>query len=143
MLRPALMLSLLLAPCFSWAGGWYCFNEAGAHYGIAPIVLKVIAQHESRMNPDLIHRNSNGSVDVGLEGVNSINFAELRRVGIDPANLTDPCTNIVARAYLMSKKIAKYGYNWDAIGASHSETPEKMAIYRDLIRSKVERVAFR
>lgn len=142
-MRLALIIALLCTPILAQATEGYCFKEVGIHYGIAPLVLQVIAQHESRMNPGLVLRNSNGSIDVGLMGINSINFAELKRVGIDPVKLTDPCTNIIARAYLMSKKIAKYGYTWDAIGASHSETPEKRVIYRDIIRTKVERYASR
>lgn len=74
----------------------YCFNEAGGYYGIAPVVLQSIAEHESGMNPDLALRNTNGSIDVGLMGINSINFDELKQVGINPDRLKEPCVNVIA-----------------------------------------------
>lgn len=115
----------------------YCFDEVGQFYGIAPVVLKSIAEHESRMNPGLMLKNKNGSVDVGLMGINSINFSELRSKGIDPARLKEPCVNVIAGGYLLKKKMMKHGYTWRAVGAYHSETPEYTLKYMGFIQRKV------
>lgn len=113
-----------------------CFKETGKQFGIAPNLLKSIAKHESRMNPRLVMKNSNGSVDVGLMGINSVNFSELKKIGIKPSHLLEMCPNIVAGAYLLTKKIKKYGYTWNAIGAYHSETPSRKMAYI----AKIQRV---
>lgn len=117
----------------------YCFKEAGVFYGISPLLLQSIAEHESRMNPRIVLKNANGSIDVGLMGINSVNFPELKRKGIHPERLTDPCTNVIAGAYLLTKKIMKHGYSWKAVGAYHSETPARLANYSDIIRRRAQK----
>lgn len=36
-----------------WGVSWEaCFDDAGAHYGVSPLLLKAIAYQESSMQPD-------------------------------------------------------------------------------------------
>ena len=44
----------------------FCFEEAGAAYGISPLLLWSIAKHESNFNPYAVGHNSNGTYDYGL-----------------------------------------------------------------------------
>lgn len=133
------LLAALAAIFFASGANAFCFNEVGGFYGIAPVLLQAIAEHESHMNPDLMLKNTNGSVDVGLMGINSSNFAELKSKGIDPKRLREPCVNVIAGGYLLKKKVMKHGYNWRAVGAYHSETPVHMLKYMGFIQRKVEK----
>lgn len=135
-MRAALLFLTLTA---SSCANAFCFNEVGAFYGIAPVVLQSIAEHESRMNPNLVLKNKNGSVDVGLMGINSINFPELKSKGIDIERLKEPCVSVIAGGYLLKKKVMKHGYNWRAVGAYHSETPEYTMKYMNFIQRKVSK----
>jgi soluble lytic murein transglycosylase-like protein len=64
-----------------------------------------IAQHESSLDPVAIHRNANGTLDVGLAQVNSANFAWL---GLTLQTALDPCRNLAAGARVL---LAKYNGN--------------------------------
>ena len=115
----------------SWADA-FCFDEAGRTYGIDPRTLRVIAKHESGLNPGVISKNTNGSMDIGLMGINTVHFASgeaFQKMGLTPQMMLDPCTNVQAGAYLLKRKMLKYGPSWDAIGAYHSETPDKAYAY--------------
>ncbi len=116
-----------------------CFIDAGEKYELSPVLLAAIAQHESRMNPNLIHMNSNGSLDIGMMGINSVHLrpeGELGKLGITMTHLKNECFNVLAGAYLLSLKVAKYGNVWRAVGAYHSETPYFGAIYISKIQNK-------
>lgn len=133
------VIQVLAIAVFASNANAFCFNEVGAFYGVSPLVLQSIAEHESRMNPNLVLKNTNGSIDVGLMGINSINFPELKSKGIDPKRLREPCVNVIAGGYLLKKKVLKHGYNWRAIGAYHSETPKYTLRYMRFIQRKVAR----
>ena len=64
----AAFILLLLLPAFAYA---FCFEEAGATYGVSPLLLWSIAKHESNMNPRAVGRNSNGTYGYGLMRINS------------------------------------------------------------------------
>jgi soluble lytic murein transglycosylase-like protein len=57
-----------------------------------------IAQHESGLDPTVVHRNANGTVDVGLAQVNSANFGWL---GLTLETALDPCRNLAAGARVL------------------------------------------
>jgi soluble lytic murein transglycosylase-like protein len=126
-----------------------CFTEAGTHYGIAPAVLSAIARTESKLNPLAVHRNPDGSSDVGLMQVNSRWFLALRRAGIPPATLYQPCTSIWAGAWILAQAFARHGYTWESIGAynagerSSAASARRRALYanqvlRNLAHSSLE-----
>ncbi len=100
-----------------------CFARAGAYQGVNPLVLRAIAWYESKGNPNAVHRNADGSIDVGQAQINSVHFAELRRYGVPPGALKDACVNTYVAAWMLKQKMIRYGNTWHAIGAYHSETP--------------------
>ncbi|WP_371436237.1 lytic transglycosylase domain-containing protein [Polaromonas sp.] len=114
-----------------------CVNGAAQYHTVNPQVLAAILVHESFGKPGTVARNSNGSVDVGLAGTNSVHFPELARTGVMPADLLDECVSAYVGAWNLSKKIFKYGNTWQAIGAYHSETPQHNARYQVLIYNKM------
>ena len=100
-----------------------CFARAGAYQGVNPMILRAIAWYESKGNPGAVHRNADGSIDVGQAQINSVHFAELRRYGVPPGALMDACVNTYVAAWMLKQKMIRYGNTWHAIGAYHSETP--------------------
>ena len=102
-----------------------CFLHAGAYYGVSPLILKAIAEVESGMNPKAINHNRNGTKDLGIMQINTIWLKELKKYGIGEKELLeDPCLNIHIGAWILNRCIAKYGYNWKAVGCYHSCTPK-------------------
>lgn len=100
-----------------------CFARAGAYQGVNPMILRAIAWYESKGDPSAVHRNADGSIDVGQAQINSVHFAELRRYGVPPGALKDACVNTYVAAWMLKQKMIRYGNTWHAIGAYHSETP--------------------
>ena len=116
-----------------------CIVGASAYHHVNVDVLRAIALHESRGRAVTVIGNSNGTIDVGLMGVNSVHFPELIRKGVPPGALLDECVAVYVGAWKYSQKIFKYGNNWQAIGAYHSETPRYSAIYQSLIYKQIMR----
>ncbi len=104
-----------------------CFERAAGYQGVNPQILRAIAWYESKGNPSAVHRNADGSIDVGQTQINSVHFGELRRNGVPPGALKDACVNLYVAAWMLKRKMVRYGNTWQAIGAYHSETPR----YRD------------
>ncbi len=94
-----------------------CWQSAAKRYGIHETLLRAIALTESAMDPRAIHRNTNGSVDVGLMQINSRWFPRLAEMGIQSDDLWNPCTNIHVGAWVLAGEIRRFGYTWQAIGA--------------------------
>jgi soluble lytic murein transglycosylase-like protein len=113
-----------------------CFARAGAYQGVNPLVLRAIAWYESKGDPDAVHRNADGSIDVGQAQINSVHFAELHRYGVPPGALKDACVNTYVAAWILKQKMIRYGNTWRAIGAYHSETPP----LRDQYARSIQRV---
>ncbi|MFW6168548.1 MAG: lytic transglycosylase domain-containing protein, partial [Ralstonia sp.] len=59
-----------------------CFEQAGAYQGVNPTVLRAIVWFESKGDPNAVHRNADGSVDIGQAQINSIHFGTLARYGV-------------------------------------------------------------
>jgi len=104
----------------------FCFQDAGSRYQVSPWLLWGIAKVESGLDPSAINQNRNGTVDVGLMQVNSI-WAE--QLGKTWDHLDDPCTNIMAGAWILNQCVQDYGYTWKAVGCYHSRTPERRDAY--------------
>lgn len=105
----------------------FCFEEAGAMYGVNPTILWSIAKTESSFNSKAIGHNSNSTYDYGLMQINSIWAKPLGKEIWK--SLSDPCQNVKVGAWILSKCIKQYGYNWQAIGCYHSRTPSKRDNY--------------
>ncbi|WP_224788650.1 lytic transglycosylase domain-containing protein [Pandoraea terrae] len=106
-----------------------CFEQAGMYQGVNPTLLRAIAWYESKGDPRAVHRNANGSVDIGQLQINSVHFTALAQNGVPSRALTDACVNIYVAAWLLKQKMVKYGNTWSAVGAYHSETPNKRDAY--------------
>lgn len=67
---------------------------------------------------------------------------ELAKWGITPNHLLNPCVSTYVAAWLLSKKIRKYGNTWEGIASYHSTTPYYnqryiTLLHNDLIRQGV------
>jgi soluble lytic murein transglycosylase-like protein len=107
----------------------FCFEEAGAIYGIAPRLLRTISKGESNFNPSAVNYNRNGTYDFGLMQINSSWAPTLRKMGISWDDLADPCLNVSVGAWVLAQCVRDYGYSWTAVGCYNSRTPSKRDIY--------------
>ncbi|SDD38238.1 Transglycosylase SLT domain-containing protein [Cupriavidus sp. YR651] len=136
----SLVLSVGATPALAFAD---CFGKAGRHYTIDPLLLRAIAEVESAMNPRLIGRNANGTVDVGLMQINSIHFGKLAQRGITRDDLmNDPCVAVMAGAEILSEFVRKHGYTWRAVGAYNAGSgPRREAARQRYVAKVAERFA--
>jgi hypothetical protein len=116
----------------------FCFEEAGAQYGINPQILRAIAKVESNFNPRAINMNSNGTYDFGLMQINSSWAATIGKERWK--QLGDACTNAKTGAWILSMCMNKYGYTWKAIGCYNSQTPDKRDRYSRLVFNQLQHV---
>ncbi|MGH8079377.1 MAG: lytic transglycosylase domain-containing protein, partial [Lysobacter sp.] len=116
-----------------------CIDDAARYQRVHPQVLRAIAYHESRMRPQTVNYNKNRSTDIGLMGINTVHNTELSRHGIDQQRLFDPCVNAYVGAWLLRRKVDKYGQTWKAVAAYHSETPALGEIYMRHIQQVMRR----
>jgi lysozyme-related protein Hpa2 len=126
----ATLLALAAAP----AAVADCIDDAARYQHVDAHVLRAIAFHESRMQAATLARNTNGTVDIGVMGINSVHLGELATYAIGPTNLRDGCVNAYIGAFYLRKKVDKYGNTWRAVGAYHSETPALGASYATAIQ---------
>lgn len=122
----------------------FCYEEAGAMYGIAPRLLWTISKGESNFNPAAVNYNNNGSYDFGLMQINSSWAPTLRKMDIPWETLADPCTNVKVGAWVLAQCVQDYGYTWAAVGCYNSRTPSKRNRYASRIARLMSRepVAF-
>ncbi len=99
-----------------------CFHEAGGRYGIAPALLRAIAEVESGLDPRAMHINADGTADIGLMQINSWWFPVLKQYGIEPRDLWDPCLSISVGAWILAGNVRQFGYGWRAVGAYNAGT---------------------
>jgi soluble lytic murein transglycosylase-like protein len=74
----------------------FCFEQACTEYGSAPKILQSISTDESENKPNDVHRNTDGTFDVGLMQINSIWEKSVSKELC--SRLFDPCTNVLVRA---------------------------------------------
>ncbi|WP_241426286.1 lytic transglycosylase domain-containing protein [Geobacter benzoatilyticus] len=136
-----LVMATLLGTVLSFSGtaGAFCFEEAGAEYGISPLLLRTISKGESNFNPVAVNYNTNGSYDFGLMQINSSWAPTLRKMGIPWEALADPCTNVKVGAWVLSQCVQDYGYTWAAVGCYNSRTPSKRNRYASRIARLMSR----
>ena len=124
-----IMLTVIMITLSSKAAHAFCFDKAGSRYGISPDLLHAICKGESSFNPTAVNYNSNGTYDYGLMQINSSWEPKLRKLGISWESLSDPCTNVMVGAWVLSQCIQDYGYTWSAVGCYNSRTPTKRDRY--------------
>jgi SLT domain-containing protein len=99
--------------------------SCGIPQSLAPVIVG-IAQHESSLNPNAINHNPNGTEDVGLVQVNTVNFGWLGIHSVTEA--LDPCVNLTAGLRVLFVR-----YN----GAP---PPEVAKAYADAVWSRVKAI---
>lgn len=92
------------------------------------------------MTEQSVSRNTNGTIDVGLGGTNSIHFPELARHGIMPAHLLDGCVATYVAAWHLSRHIARHGNTMRGVAAYHSTTPYYNQRYQVLLHNELVRM---
>jgi hypothetical protein len=112
-----------------------CIDDAAARHQVNAVVLRAIGWNESRLQPQALGHNANGSIDVGAFQVNSVHLSELGRYGIDRAALVDGCTSAEVAAWHYRRQVDRQGNSWQAVGAYHSATPARAAWYANRIAS--------
>lgn len=112
----------------SQAHAW-CWQRAGEQHAIEPALLQAIADVESSLRPDAINHNKDGSRDIGLMQINSIHLPALGKRGITEQRLLeDPCLSVEVGASVLAGFVARYGYNWTAVGAYNAgNSPRRQA----------------
>lgn len=119
---------------------WECFLTAGAVYGVDPYLLYAIARVESRLNPQAINRNRNGTIDRGIMQINSSWDSYLRKHGIDPKWVWEPCYNIKLGAMILRYCIDRFGQSWKAVDCynkglkARNNSAYVWKVYRELKR---------
>ncbi len=116
-----------------------CVHLAAAHQGVHPDILRAIGWHESRLRPEALARNRNGTLDIGAFQINSIHLARLAPFGIDAQALRDGCVSAQVAAWHYRQQVDRYGHSWRAVGAYHSHTPARAAWYANAIASVLMR----
>lgn len=102
--------------------------EASLQYNVNPLHLTAIAIVETGLGKyGTNHKNANGTTDVGLFQINSINHARCI-----PYDLTTNAGSAMCAAKLLSKL--------RDIGAYHSKTPKKKMLYNRKIASTMNKL---
>ena len=140
MTRKLILASLLPASTYSYAQphdgqvhmpSQYlsCFASAASIYRVPEKVLIGIARVESRFNPYAWHKNTNGTLDVGIMQINSMHIPFLEKHGVRPNALWDACTNIKIGAWVLAQQIHRHGSTWRAVGAYNAHDEQKRREY--------------
>lgn len=97
-----------------------CFIASGLKYNLDPQLLWSIAMVESRGRANAINVNQGEKVteDLGVMQVNSSWLPALAKYSITRERLLkEPCLNIDVGAWILAGTIARYGWQWNAVGA--------------------------
>jgi soluble lytic murein transglycosylase-like protein len=122
-----LVLQILIASLAYSDANAFCFQDAGAAYGLNPGLLESIARVESGMKQNAINRNKNGTIDIGLMQINSFWIAS---AGLDKELLLkDACYNTKAGARILKGCIDRYDYSWKAVGCYNAVSDSKRKGY--------------
>jgi len=106
----------------------HIFKKYSEIYNVPFMLLKVIAISEnSHMNKDLVRKNKNGSLDIGLFQINTNKIKDKELKHITKKDLLKPEVSTNVAAFILRKIIITKGYSWENIGEYHSKTK----IYKD------------
>lgn len=116
-----------------------CIDDAAARQRVNAQVLRAIGWQESRLRPEAIGHNANGSIDVGAFQINSIHWPTLARWGIAREALADGCVSADVAAWHYRRQVDTLGNTWAAVGAYHSGTPARAAWYANQVAAILTR----
>lgn len=127
---------LILLSCPKLCGA-YCFSDAANIYHIDPILLIVIANHESNMYQFARNINYKKGVpvseDIGVMQVNSTWIKKLSNYGITRNDLFfNPCLNVKVGTWILANGCNLKEMSWDCVGAYNAG----MASSKKLLRLK-------
>lgn len=115
-----------------------CIEGAARYHGVNQEVFTSILLVETPdLDPQTIATNSNGSVDRGIGGINSVHDKELQRYGVSPADMHKPCYSIYTAAWLLKRAVTRYGETWQGYASYHSATPYYNHRYQVLIHNNL------
>jgi len=101
----------------------HIFKKYSEIYNVPFMLLKVIAISEnSHMNKDLVRKNKNGSLDIGLFQINTNKIKDKELKHITKKDLLKPEVSTNVAAFILRKIIITKGYSWENIGEYHSKT---------------------
>lgn len=116
-----------------------CVWSAAEHYRLPPLALVGILGAEGG-KPGQVHRNRDGSEDLGPMQINSRWVPVLSEYGLTRRKLLgDACANVWAGAWILARALSRDGDVWTAIGHYHSWKKAESRRYRH----RVARVLFR
>lgn len=122
--QTAMALAAVLMVLVSFSARAFCFEAAGAKYGISPRLLEAIARGESNLDPRAINvnRDKKGrvkSTDYGLMQINSTHIPELLAMGVISSadDLYRPCLNVQTGAWVLAKHFQVCGITWNCLGS--------------------------
>lgn len=128
-------LALVAALGFEGAAHADCIDQAAQHHGVNAQVLRAIGWHESRLRPQALGHNANGSVDIGAFQINSTHLGTLAAYGVTAQSLKDGCVSAYVGAWHYRRQVLAFGDTWQAVGAYHSRTPARSAWYANAVAS--------
>ncbi len=119
-----------------------CIIPAASYQNVNPHVLRAILVVESSLKPSVVATNRNGTVDVGMAGINSIHFPTLAKFGVAPDDLKNPCVASYVGAWILRRVMNQGGNTWAGIASYHSSTPYfnrryQILLHNELVRSGV------
>ncbi|ELO0595366.1 lytic transglycosylase domain-containing protein [Salmonella enterica] len=140
-MRTVPAVTVILMSLASFTARAFCFEAAGAKYGISPRLLEAIARGESHLDPRAINVNRDkkgqvNSTDYGLMQINSTHIPELQAMGVirSADDLYRPCLNVQTGAWVLAKHFQVCGITWNCLGsynagfrADRNETREHYA----------------
>jgi len=131
--RPPALAAVLACALASLAAHADCIADAAARHQVNADVLRAIGWQESRLQPQALGRNADGSLDIGAFQINSVHLSELGRYGVDRTALADGCVSADVAAWHYRRQVERRGNTWLAVGAYHSGTPGRAAWYANRI----------
>jgi hypothetical protein len=119
-----------------------CIVQAAARYGAQPDIVRALIKTEGGVTGK-VSWNRNGSYDMGLMQINSINLPEMARYGISGSMLiNNECLNIFIGTFLLQRNILQTGNFWYGVGSYHSKTPAKNIAYQYRVWNQLQKIQY-
>lgn len=131
-------LVLLMATSAMAQSKTECLLPAAAYHGVNAHLLLAVLSVESRLNPNAMNKNANGTVDMGMGQINSIHLPELQRYGLNAEHLMDACKATYVSAWFLRRGFNRFGRSWFAAASYHSTTPEHNQRYQNLLKTQLK-----
>jgi hypothetical protein len=122
-----------------------CVRQASNYYRVNTEIYRAIILTEGTQIGQQI-KNTNGSIDLSVAGINSINLPELRQYNIDKKVLLEnPCVNLMVGAWLLARHLSAVDTSdpkqlWRAIGSYNSQTEKYNLRYQKLVWHNLQRL---